>query len=58
MKVIQKDKVAAARISPTVAPFLFLKGIRNLFFNSSIIEIEDADTILLVGSNPRWKQVF
>ena len=32
------------------------KGNRNSYlFNSSIQEIDNADAILLVGSNPRWE---
>ena len=34
----------------------FIKGYRNSYlFNSSIQEIDNADAILLVGSNPRWE---
>ena len=34
----------------------FIDGNRNSYlFNSSIQEIDNADAILLVGSNPRWE---
>ena len=34
----------------------FIEGFRNSYiFNSSIQEVDNADAILLIGSNPRWE---